>query len=112
MGETMSLDVELLADQIGRAFRGESWHGPSVLEVLAGVSAEDAAAHPIAGAHSIWEIVLHLIAGYTLVLRRLRGEGAHEVRLAGGGTARAADVSIGRTRVTSDAELPLDAHQR
>jgi uncharacterized damage-inducible protein DinB len=75
MGETMSLDVEMLADQISRAFRGESWHGPSVLEVLAGVSAEDAAARPIAGAHSIWEIVLHLTSGYTLVLRRLRGEG-------------------------------------
>ena len=59
----MSLDMEILADQISRAFRGESWHGPSVLEVLAGVSAEDATAHPIAGAHSIWEIVLH---GYTL----------------------------------------------
>ena len=57
-GETMPLDMEILADQIRRAFRGESWHGPSVLEVLAGVSAEDAAAHPIAGAHSIWEIVL------------------------------------------------------
>jgi uncharacterized damage-inducible protein DinB len=76
MGETMPLDVEILADQINRAFRGESWHGPSVLEVLAGVSAEDAAAHPIAGAHSIWEIVLHLTGGYILVLRRVRGERA------------------------------------
>src|SRR5262245_64601952 len=75
MGETM-LDMEIIADQINRAFRGESWHGPSVREVLAGVSAEDAAAHPIAGAHSIWEIVLHLIGGYTLVLRRVRGERA------------------------------------
>ena len=72
----MSLDLEILADQISRAFRGESWHGPSVLEVLAGVSAEDAAAHPIAGAHSIWEIVLHLVGGYNLVLRRIRGERA------------------------------------
>ena len=35
-----------------------------------------AAAHPIAGAHSIWEIVLHLTSGYILVLRRVRGEGA------------------------------------
>jgi uncharacterized damage-inducible protein DinB len=74
MGETTSMDVELLAEQISRAFRGESWHGPSVLEVLEGISAEDAAAHPIPGAHSIWEIVLHLTSGYTLVLRRLRGE--------------------------------------
>jgi uncharacterized damage-inducible protein DinB len=79
MGETMPLDMEILADQIRRAFRGESWHGPSVLEVLAGVSAEDAAAHPIAGAHSIWEIVLHLTGGYKLVLRRVRGERAQLV---------------------------------
>jgi len=76
MGETM-LDTEIIADQISRAFRGESWHGPSVREVLAGVSVEDAAARPIPGAHSIWEIVLHLIGGYNLVLRRVRGERAH-----------------------------------
>jgi uncharacterized damage-inducible protein DinB len=76
MGETMPLDLENIADQISRAFRGESWHGPSVREVLAGVSADDAAAHPIPGAHSIWEIVLHLTSGYRLVLRRVRGEHA------------------------------------
>jgi uncharacterized damage-inducible protein DinB len=70
------MDMEMLADQIRRAFGGESWHGPSVREVLEGVSAEDAAAHPIAGAHSIWEIVLHLTSGYILVLRRVRGERA------------------------------------
>ena len=72
----MPLDMEIIADQISRAFQGESWHGPSVREVLAGVSAEDAAVHPIAGAHSIWEIVLHLTSGYILVLRRVRGERA------------------------------------
>ena len=68
------LDVEILADQMSRAFRGKSWHGPSVLEALADVSAEDAAAYPIAGAHSIWEIVLHLISSYNLVLLRVHGE--------------------------------------
>ena len=72
------LDMEIIADQISRAFRGESWHGPSVREVLAGVSAEDAAAHPIPGAHSIWEIVLHLIGGYNLVLRRRESQGTLE----------------------------------
>lgn len=70
------LDMEIIADQIRRAFRGESWHGTSVREVLAGVSAEDAAAHPIRGAHSIWEIVHHLTGGYNLVLRRVRGQRA------------------------------------
>ncbi len=72
----MPMDMELIADQIRLAFWGESWHGPSVREVLADVSADDAAAHPIAGAHSIWEIVLHMTGGYNLVLRRVRGERA------------------------------------
>ena len=67
-------DMEIIVDQINRAFWGQSWHGPSVREVLAGVSAEDAAGHPVPGAHSIWEIVLHLTGGYKLVLRRVRGE--------------------------------------
>ena len=45
----MSLDLEVIADQISRAFWGESWHGPSVREVLSGVSAEDAAEAEIEG---------------------------------------------------------------
>jgi uncharacterized damage-inducible protein DinB len=45
--------------------------GPAVLETLASVSVEAATAHPIAGAHSIWEIVLHLTATYKVVLDRI-----------------------------------------
>ena len=51
-------EIKRINDQLKRAFEGTAWHGPSVSEVLAGVTAEQAAAHPIAGAHSIWEIVL------------------------------------------------------
>jgi uncharacterized damage-inducible protein DinB len=46
-----------------------------VLELLAGVSAAQAARHPIAGAHSIWELALHIGSDYDLVLRRLAGDG-------------------------------------
>lgn len=63
-----------LIDQLQRAMHGEAWHGPSVKDAVAGVSASDAAAHSIADAHSIWEIVLHLTACYDLVLRRMAGE--------------------------------------
>lgn len=71
----MQSEVSRLEEQLGRALEGEAWHGPSVLETLEGVSAEQAAAHPIAGAHSIWELVLHLCGAYGLVLRRLGGDG-------------------------------------
>ena len=71
----MSGELKRLEEQLRRALEGEAWHGPSLLESLAGVSAAQAAARPIAGAHSIWELVLHLGSDYSLVLRRLSGDG-------------------------------------
>jgi putative methionine-R-sulfoxide reductase with GAF domain/uncharacterized damage-inducible protein DinB len=63
-----------LEEQLRLAFEGEAWHGPSVMEALQDVSAEIASEHPIAGAHSIWELVLHLAGTYRVVLRRLTGD--------------------------------------
>jgi uncharacterized damage-inducible protein DinB len=71
----MQAELSRLEEQLRSALEGEAWHGPSVLEVLEGVSAEQAAARPVAGAHSIWELVLHLCGTYALVLRRLNGDG-------------------------------------
>jgi uncharacterized damage-inducible protein DinB len=62
-----------LADQIRRAFEGEAWHGDSMVELLADVDAKTAAAHPIKGAHSIWELLLHVAAWDDAVLRRIGG---------------------------------------
>ena len=67
-------DRSRIADQLRRAMHGEAWHGPAVLELLHDVTASQAGARPIAGAHSIWELVLHLAATYGLVLRRVRGD--------------------------------------
>jgi uncharacterized damage-inducible protein DinB len=62
-----------LADQIHRAFAGDAWHGDSIRELLNGVDAATAAAHPIEGAHSIWELVLHIAAWDDAVRRRTGG---------------------------------------
>jgi len=67
-------DIDFLADQLRRAQVGEAWHGPSLRETLAGVRAEMAAARPIRGAHTIWELVLHVSAWLRAVGRRLAGE--------------------------------------
>src|SRR5262245_45088486 len=66
--------VESLADQLERAFRGGAWHGPAVAETLSGVDETAAAARPILGAHSIWEIVHHLTVWNDVPRRRLDGE--------------------------------------
>jgi len=70
MARNVSL-THRIADQLRRSFDGDAWHGDSVLEILQGVDAKTAAAHPIAGAHSIWELVLHVAAWDGAVLRRL-----------------------------------------
>src|SRR5882724_6122416 len=62
------------ADQLERAFHGGAWHGPAVAEALAGIDAAAAAARPLAGAHSIWEIVHHLTVWNEVPRRRLDGE--------------------------------------
>jgi len=67
---------ERISDQFRRAFEGEAWHGPSVLSLVEGVTAEQAAAHPVAGAHSIWELVLHIEAWERACKRRLQGDRA------------------------------------
>ena len=62
-----------IADQLSRAFAGEAWHGDSVVEILEGVTAAQAAARPIKDAHTIWELVLHVAAWDGAVLRRMGG---------------------------------------
>ena len=71
-----SSEVDRIGDQYRRAFDGEAWHGPSVLALLDGVTALQAAAHPIPGAHSIWELTLHIAAWERACMRRLNGDPA------------------------------------
>lgn len=60
--------------QLKRAYQGEAWHGPSLRELLEDVTAEQAAARPIPSAHSIWELVNHIIAWEQISRRRLEGD--------------------------------------
>lgn len=69
-------EVERIVDQLKRAFEGEAWHGPSVMEIIEGITPGQAAAQPIAGAHSIWELVLHIAAWEHAIVRRLSGDRA------------------------------------
>ena len=69
-------ESDRIADQFRRAFDGEAWHGPAVLPLLEGVTAEQAAARPIAGAHTIWELTQHIRAWEGACLRRLNGDPA------------------------------------
>ena len=64
---------EFLSDELRRALRGEAWHGPSVQELIAPLSAEEAMQRPIPAAHNIWELVVHITSWSNIALRRING---------------------------------------
>jgi uncharacterized damage-inducible protein DinB len=63
-----------LSNHIKRTVAGPMWHGSALDELLASVSSDQAAARPITGAHSIWEIVLHVTAWAEIARARLHGQ--------------------------------------
>ena len=69
-------EIERIREQLKRAFEGNAWHGPSVMEVLSDVTAQQAAVRVFRGAHTIWELALHIGAWEGACLMRLQGERA------------------------------------
>ena len=63
-----------LANHIERTFTGPMWHGPALSQALEGVTADQAAARPIAGAHGIWEIVRHVTSWAEIARERIHGQ--------------------------------------
>jgi uncharacterized damage-inducible protein DinB len=66
-------EVQTIIDDLKNIHDGEAWHGPSLKEILSGVTAEQAAARPLQNAHSIWELTLHIAAWEDVFMRRLAG---------------------------------------
>src|ERR1043165_7996833 len=63
-----------LAQDIERTVSGPMWHGSALGALLDGVTADEAAARSIPGAHSVWEIVLHVIAWADVSRARVQGD--------------------------------------
>jgi len=66
-------------DEYGPTLDGGPWHGPSLLQSLAGVDVEQASARPIEGRHTIWELVNHCTYWMNSVDKALRGEAMESV---------------------------------
>lgn len=72
------LEPARIIDQLRRAHDGDAWHGSPVMQILNGVTAEQAAWRPPNGAHSIWELVLHMTGWRNEVAARVTGKPAGE----------------------------------
>lgn len=64
-------EVERIANQIDFAYRDGFWGGGSIRDLFRNFAASEAASYPISGAHSAWEIALHLAAWYDIFRSRI-----------------------------------------
>lgn len=69
-------DVERILQHYDGVLNGNAWHGDPVWQILDGISAPQAAARPLSSAHTIWEIVMHMIFWEDVVTQRLAGKRA------------------------------------
>jgi uncharacterized damage-inducible protein DinB len=70
----MANEAAKLSNHIKRTVTGPMWHGTALDALVKNVTHEQASARPIAGAHTIWEIILHVTAWAEIARARLRGE--------------------------------------
>jgi uncharacterized damage-inducible protein DinB len=66
-------EIQSIIDDLKNIHDGDAWHGPSLKEILSGVTAGQAAAKQMANAHSIWELTSHIAAWEWVFMRRLAG---------------------------------------
>jgi uncharacterized damage-inducible protein DinB len=71
---TTQTTLDRIGSQLHHTYRGPSWHGPTLMELLKDVTAEEAAQTPLPNVHSIWEMVLHAAAWKRAVQQRLEGQ--------------------------------------
>ena len=62
-----------IRERLLNVWADEPWYGSSSKKILEDVSAVEAAAHPLAGAQSIWETTLHMLAWTEETTSRLGG---------------------------------------
>src|SRR5687768_13857531 len=69
----MNSECLRIADQLRRAFTGDPWHGSPLRELLEGITSGQARARPVASAHTIWELVLHIDLYAAIALEATQG---------------------------------------
>lgn len=108
-----------LAEAVRATFTGPMWHGPSLGEAVRDLSAEQAAAHPVQGAHSIWELVSHVAAWADIARERIAGTAVEVspernfppvVETTGDAWARAVRTMRERYDALAEAVSRLDEH--
>ena len=78
IAETPGLETQRIAAQLRASYQGPAWHGPSLRELLEGVTPE-IAGRRIGDGHSIFDIILHLSFWSYHCRRTIKGDAYPDV---------------------------------
>ncbi len=77
----MSFETKRIKDTLERHYGGETWHGPSLKEVLEGVTAQQATKRIVPASKNIAEYVQHLTNWRVFALEKLTGSENYDIIL-------------------------------
>jgi uncharacterized damage-inducible protein DinB len=77
----MSVLIKTIKNQLKHSYSGTPWFGSPVKQVIADITWKQAVARPIANAHTIMELLLHMLAWRKFVLERLQGNTLYNIEL-------------------------------
>ncbi len=66
-------ELQQLVEQYDQTMSGDAWYGEPVWKILEGIDAHRAAAAPIPGTHTIWQLVMHMAFWEGIAARRFSG---------------------------------------
>lgn len=75
-------ETERIATELRYFYDGPSWLGPSLKELITDVGEDRARERPVQGAHTIWELVLHITAWLRIARERLSATRVRDVESA------------------------------
>jgi uncharacterized damage-inducible protein DinB len=77
----MSTEISHIKNMLKYNWEGPMWYGGHITAVLADITREKALRKPAAGAHNIYELVMHMLCWRNFVLELLKGNTSYKVEI-------------------------------
>ena len=75
----METEANRIFEMLKNSWNGRMWHGTNLSEILKDIDHEKAFRKPAAGAHNIYELVMHMRCWRVFVLEHLQGHEGYKV---------------------------------
>ena len=77
----MNKEIQRIRFSLKMAYNGTPWHGSSLLHLVKGIDYQQANQRPIPHAHSIWELIQHILSWREFVVKKLEGDAAFDIEI-------------------------------